>query len=176
MTTAPASPRTVGLRLLEARKARGVTQEVAAEHLGMSRPTFIAMEKGERAAKPEELVKLAAFYGRPVSYFLRTLEPVSDFQSMPIDTDVTPGTRVIVSTIAVSALRVSVGAPAVEARSIRASPSVTSSERISIPFGMGLRSPVVVAGPPSSACSVARAKSSFFVMRRDTGTMKRPSG
>jgi Zn-dependent peptidase ImmA (M78 family)/transcriptional regulator with XRE-family HTH domain len=80
MMSEPASPRIVGQRLAEARKARGITQEVAAEHLGMSRPTFIAIEKGERAAKPAEIVKLAALYGQPVHQFVRTAEPVTDFQ------------------------------------------------------------------------------------------------
>ena len=73
MTTEPASPRTIGQRLAEARKIRGITQEVAAEHLGISRPTFIAIEKGERAAKDAEIVKLAALYGQPVHRFVRTL-------------------------------------------------------------------------------------------------------
>ncbi len=80
MTPETASPRTIGQRLVEARKARGITQEVAADHLGLSRPTFIAMEKGERAAKPTEIVKLAALYGQPVSHFVRVAEPVTDFQ------------------------------------------------------------------------------------------------
>ncbi len=80
MTTEPASPRIIGQRLAEARKTRGITQEVAAEHLGVSRPTFIALEKGERAAKPAEIVKLAALYGQPVHHFVRTAEPVTDFQ------------------------------------------------------------------------------------------------
>ena len=80
MTTEPASPRMVGQRLAEARKARAITQEIAAEHIGVSRPTFIAVEKGERAAKPAEIIKLAELYGRPVSHFVRALEPLTDFQ------------------------------------------------------------------------------------------------
>ncbi len=80
MTTETASPRTIGQRLADARKARGITQEVAAEHIGVSRPTFIALEKGERAAKPGEIIKLAALYGQPVNHFVRTLEPLTDFQ------------------------------------------------------------------------------------------------
>ncbi len=80
MTTEPASPRIIGQRLAEARKTRGITQEVAAEHIGVSRPTFIAIEKGERAAKPAEIVKLAALYGQPVHHFVRTAQPVTDFQ------------------------------------------------------------------------------------------------
>ncbi len=80
MTPDAGSPRAVGQRLVEARKLRGITQEVAAEHLGLSRPTLIAIEKGERAVKPAELVKLAALYGRPVHWFARTSEPLADFQ------------------------------------------------------------------------------------------------
>lgn len=80
MTTETASPRIIGQRLAEARKARGITQEVAAEHIGVSRPTFIAMEKGERAAKPGEIVKLASLYGQPVSKLVRTAAPLTDFQ------------------------------------------------------------------------------------------------
>ncbi len=80
MTTDPASPRIIGQRLAEARKARSIKQEDAAELIGVSRPTFIAMEKGERAAKPAEIIKLAAMYGRPVNHFVRTMEPLTDFQ------------------------------------------------------------------------------------------------
>lgn len=80
MTTEPASPRIIGQRLAEARRTRGITQEVAAAHVGVSRPTFIAIEKGERAAKPAEIVKLAALYGQPVNSLVRTAEPVTDFQ------------------------------------------------------------------------------------------------
>ncbi len=80
MTSDPGAPRVVGQRLAEARRARGMTQEVAAEHIGLSRPTFIAIEKGERVAKPAEVVKLAALYGLPVHQFVRTAGPVADFQ------------------------------------------------------------------------------------------------
>ena len=80
MTIESASPRMIGQRLAEARKSRGITQEVAAEHLGVSRPTLIATEKGERVAKPAEIVTLAALYGQHVSGFVRTSEPVTDFQ------------------------------------------------------------------------------------------------
>src|SRR3954467_15700750 len=70
-------PRIIGQRLAEARKARGLTQEEAAQHLGCSRPTLIAIEKGERPAKPAEIVKLAAFYGRQVHELAGAGEPVA---------------------------------------------------------------------------------------------------
>ena len=74
-------PRLLGRRLGEARRARGKTQEEVAAHLRCSRPTLIAIEKGERFAKPDEIVKLADFYGRSVHDLVRpgvpctTLEP-----------------------------------------------------------------------------------------------------
>ncbi|MBS0260868.1 MAG: ImmA/IrrE family metallo-endopeptidase [Planctomycetes bacterium] len=80
MMTDALSPRLVGQRLAESRKERGIKQEDAAEAIGVSRPTYIAIEKGERAAKPAEIIKLAALFGRPVNYFVRTTEPVIDFQ------------------------------------------------------------------------------------------------
>src|SRR5712692_3785103 len=72
-------PRILGLRLQEARKARGMTQQRAAETLGMSRPTYIAIEKGERAVQPRELIRLAELYGRSVHDLLRKRRPVRDF-------------------------------------------------------------------------------------------------
>ncbi len=80
MMTDPASPRIIGQRLADARKSRSIKQDDAAEAIGVSRPTFIAIEKGEREAKPSEVVKLAALYGLPVSHFVRTMEPLTDFQ------------------------------------------------------------------------------------------------
>ncbi len=80
MTNDLVSPRIVGQRLADARKARSIKQDDAAEHIGVSRPTFIALEKGEREAKPAEIVKLAALYGEPVHHFVRTMEPLTDFQ------------------------------------------------------------------------------------------------
>ena len=71
-------PRALGQRLSEARKARGVTQEDAAKHIGCSRPTFIAVEKGNRLPKAEEIVKLASLYGRKVSDIVRPGEPVGE--------------------------------------------------------------------------------------------------
>ena len=73
-------PKVLGQRLTEARKSRGVTQEDAAKHLGCSRPTFIAIEKGTRLPKAEEIVNLASLYGRKVSDIVRPGEPVGDLQ------------------------------------------------------------------------------------------------
>lgn len=58
-------------RLLAARKSAGITQDTAAAHLDMSRPTFIAIEKATRRPRPEDLVKLAALYKTSLSTLLR---------------------------------------------------------------------------------------------------------
>jgi Zn-dependent peptidase ImmA (M78 family)/DNA-binding XRE family transcriptional regulator len=72
-------PRELGRRLQEARKARGFTQQEAADHLGVARTTLTAIEKGERRIQPAELVRLAADYGRSVGEFLRRGQPVEAF-------------------------------------------------------------------------------------------------
>jgi Zn-dependent peptidase ImmA (M78 family)/DNA-binding XRE family transcriptional regulator len=77
MTTTTIDPRILGQRLAEARKARGITQEAAASHLGCSRPTYIAIEKGDRPAKPEEIVKLATLFGKRIYELLLQAEPIT---------------------------------------------------------------------------------------------------
>lgn len=73
-------PVVFGQRLTEARKSRGKTQEEVAEFLGYSRPTYIAIEKGERQAKADEINKLAIYLGRKVHELVRPGEPVADLQ------------------------------------------------------------------------------------------------
>jgi len=67
--------RPLALRLRAARESRGLTQAQAAAELGVSRPLLIAIEKGAREVGPEELVRLAQIYGRPVSDLLRPTTP-----------------------------------------------------------------------------------------------------
>lgn len=66
-------------RLRNARRDRGLTQETVAEHLGLARTSLVALEKGERAVRPEELVAMARLYQRPVDELLRPTPPVEDF-------------------------------------------------------------------------------------------------
>lgn len=73
-------PRTLGQRITEARKARGVTQKAVADYLGCSRPTYIAIEKGERDTNAEEIRRIASFLGRRVHELVRSGEPVVDLQ------------------------------------------------------------------------------------------------
>jgi transcriptional regulator with XRE-family HTH domain len=74
-------PRVLGLRIQEARKARGLTQQDAANVLGVSRPTYIAIEKGQQIPSAGELICLAELYGRSVHELMRRREPVRDFST-----------------------------------------------------------------------------------------------
>ena len=72
--------RQVGKELQDARKHSGMTQEAAAEVLGVARTTITAIEKGERRIKAGELIKLARAYGRQVSDFVRQRPRFESFQ------------------------------------------------------------------------------------------------
>jgi Zn-dependent peptidase ImmA (M78 family)/DNA-binding XRE family transcriptional regulator len=68
----------LGERLQQARKKCGMTQADAAKVIDAARTTLVAIEKGERRLKPNELIKLARAYGRAISDFVRpspTIEP-----------------------------------------------------------------------------------------------------
>lgn len=62
-------------RLISARKAAGISQAAAAERLNISRPTFIAIEKGTRDVKPEELMTLAKLYATSLNRLMRQSSP-----------------------------------------------------------------------------------------------------
>ena len=64
-------PLTLGTRLHEARKARGLTQQQVAERLGIARTTIVAIEKGRRRLKPGELIELASLLAQNVSEILQ---------------------------------------------------------------------------------------------------------
>ena len=64
-------PEVIGERLAEARRARGLTQQQAADALAVARTTITAVEKGERHPRAAELVKLAQLYGRPIQDLVR---------------------------------------------------------------------------------------------------------
>lgn len=53
----------LGERLRTARSGANLTQHAAATSLGMARTTLVAIEKGQRSVRPEELLALARLYG-----------------------------------------------------------------------------------------------------------------
>jgi Zn-dependent peptidase ImmA (M78 family)/transcriptional regulator with XRE-family HTH domain len=60
----------LGKRLKEARTNRGITQETAAEAIGVPRTALVHIEAGNRSVSTLELAELASLYGRPISAFL----------------------------------------------------------------------------------------------------------
>lgn len=64
-------PAKIGDRLRVARSTSGLTQEQAAQRLGLARTTLVAIERGDRPPRPEELVALAKLYGASVHSLLR---------------------------------------------------------------------------------------------------------
>ncbi|MDQ3701403.1 MAG: helix-turn-helix domain-containing protein, partial [Chloroflexota bacterium] len=72
-------PAELGRRLQEARRARGRTQQEAADFLNAARTTITAIEKGQRRVQPSELARLATFYGRSVGELLRAGEAIEAF-------------------------------------------------------------------------------------------------
>lgn len=66
----------VGARLRAARLSNGISQATAAQGLGISRPTLIAVEQGRRQPTPAELVDMARIYGRSVHELVRDTPPV----------------------------------------------------------------------------------------------------
>jgi Zn-dependent peptidase ImmA (M78 family) len=61
----------IGERLRKARSRSGLTQEEAARKLKLARTTLLALEKGQRRLRPEELKSVAKVYGVSTNEFLR---------------------------------------------------------------------------------------------------------
>ncbi len=68
--TSPEQAR-IGERLRVARTSVGLTQEEAAEAAGIARTTLVAIERGDREPRPEELLALATKYQVSVHSLLR---------------------------------------------------------------------------------------------------------
>lgn len=62
-------------RLRRAREEQGLTQAQVAEKLGVARTSVVAIERGERRLRPEEMVTLAGLYGRRLDELLRPSAP-----------------------------------------------------------------------------------------------------
>ena len=73
-------PRRLGDLLQQARKKMGMTQADAARVIDAARTTLVAIEKGERRLKPNELIQLARAYGRSVSDFVRPTPVIEPFE------------------------------------------------------------------------------------------------
>ena len=63
-------------RLKQAREYLGLSQEYVAQQMKMPRPAISELEAGRRRVESIELQRLAALYSRPMSYFLRSEDPL----------------------------------------------------------------------------------------------------
>src|ERR1041384_3045672 len=68
---------TLGKRLKKAREDRGVTQEAAADALGVPRTAIVHIEAGNRSISTLELSLLADLYERPIAEFFSE-GPIAD--------------------------------------------------------------------------------------------------
>jgi Zn-dependent peptidase ImmA (M78 family)/DNA-binding XRE family transcriptional regulator len=66
MSTHDIDPEVLGERLRIARSSANLTQEAAAARLSMARTTLVAIERGQRRVRPEEIVDFARLYGLSV--------------------------------------------------------------------------------------------------------------
>lgn len=69
-------------RLRAARTAKRLTQQEVAERLGVSRTTLVAIEKGSRRLRFQELIEMASLYGRSVNELLRPIPVTEDFVAL----------------------------------------------------------------------------------------------
>ena len=72
--------RRLGELLQQARKKVGMTQADAAKVIDAARTTIVAIEKGDRRLKPNELIKLSRAYGRAISDFVRSSPAIEPFE------------------------------------------------------------------------------------------------
>ncbi|WP_458131411.1 ImmA/IrrE family metallo-endopeptidase [Pseudomonas sp. R3-41] len=81
------SPAVLGERLKIARETSAVTQEAAAKAVGFARTTLVAIEKGKRSARLDEIQMLSRCYGVSVNSLLRQeaihVDLVPRFRSLP---------------------------------------------------------------------------------------------
>ncbi|MCY7331681.1 MAG: XRE family transcriptional regulator [Pseudanabaena sp. CAN_BIN31] len=70
----------LGELLQQARKKCGLTQADAAKFIDAARTTIVAIEKGDRRIKPNELIKLARAYGRSISDFVQSRPVIQPFE------------------------------------------------------------------------------------------------
>ena len=63
------NPHTLGRRLREARENCGLSQQVAADSIGIPRTAVTQLEAGNRAVSTLELAQLAELYKQPVANF-----------------------------------------------------------------------------------------------------------
>lgn len=86
------SPEELGERLKVARETANITQDAAARAAGVARTTLVAIEKGQRSARLDEIQALSRYYGVSANSLLRReavhVDLVPRFRSLPETSDV----------------------------------------------------------------------------------------
>ncbi len=81
------NPIELGERLKISRETANITQDVAAKAAGIARTTLVSIEKGQRAARLEEIQELSRLYGISANSLLRRdsvhVDLVPRFRSLP---------------------------------------------------------------------------------------------
>jgi transcriptional regulator with XRE-family HTH domain len=72
----------IGIRLSQARKSKGITQELLAEQLGLSRSALVKVESGQRGLSASELYNISEILEMPMDYFFLSTYDEASIQSM----------------------------------------------------------------------------------------------
>lgn len=72
------SPNELAEKLRLARESVGMSQQVAADAVGLSRPAISQIESVNRSVSTFELMKFAKIYQQPISYFIEDEAPVQE--------------------------------------------------------------------------------------------------
>lgn len=84
LDTRPFDPVKLGRRLAEARANARLTQEEAADQIGVLRTAIAQVETGVRAVSTDELFKLARLYGRNIDYFFQSEEDAAQEDALTV--------------------------------------------------------------------------------------------
>src|SRR5690606_36026334 len=72
----------IALQVTKLREQSGLTQEEVATKLGLSRQSWILVEKGERDLNTQELETLAALFGIDAADFFEEIPDIEKFRQM----------------------------------------------------------------------------------------------
>ena len=90
--------KTVAEILVELRKEKGLTQDEAADRIGIARSTLSGYELGLRNPKYGTLKKFAEFYDVPLSYLADIDEDLTRLKAFSEET-LTPGQQLLLQTL-----------------------------------------------------------------------------
>ncbi len=82
----------IGIRLSQARKSKGMTQELLAHHMGLSRSALVKIESGQRGLSASELFNISEILEVPMDYFFLSTYDETSIQSMVNEREAEYGT------------------------------------------------------------------------------------